>query len=84
MVSSNKNDDNSLNGTDHVLPGIDCASDPRYVLDTSNTCTNNDSNNIQHPVPAYIDFMTKAYGGTLLFLMVVTAHLNGASDEKLL
>ena len=36
MVSSNKNDDDGLNGTAHLLPGTDCASDPRYVLDTFN------------------------------------------------
>ena len=33
-----------------------------------NNCTNDDSHSIQRPVPAYIDdFMTKAYGGTLLY-----------------
>ena len=42
MVGSNKNDDGS-DGTAHMLPGTNCASDPRYVLDTSNTCTNVDS-----------------------------------------
>ena len=43
MVSSNKNDDDGLDGTAHMLPGTNGASDPRYVLDTSNTCTNDDS-----------------------------------------
>ena len=71
MVSSNNNNDDSSDGTAHMSPGTDCASDPKYVLDTSNTCTNDDSHNIQRPVPACIDdLMTKAYGrygGTLLF-----------------
>ena len=47
MVSSNKDDEGSDNdgsdGTPHILPGTNCASNPRYVLDTSNTCTNVDS-----------------------------------------
>ena len=42
MVSSNKNDDGS-DSTAHMLSGTNCASDPRYVLDTSNTCINDDS-----------------------------------------
>ena len=67
-MSSNKSDDDGSDGTAHVLPGTDSASDLGYVLDTSNTCTNDDSDNVQRPLPAYIDdFMTKAYGGTLLF-----------------
>ena len=40
MVSSNKNDDDGSGGTGHMLPGTNCASVPRYVLDISNTCTN--------------------------------------------
>ena len=43
MVNSNKNDDDGSDGTAHMLPGTNCASDPRYILDTSNTCTNFDS-----------------------------------------
>ena len=43
MVSSNKNDNDGSDGTGHMLPGTNCASVPRYVLDTSNTCTNDDS-----------------------------------------
>ena len=43
MVSSNKNDDNCSDSTAHMLSGTNCASDPRYVLDTSNTCANDDS-----------------------------------------
>ena len=45
MVSSDKNNDDGLDSTACVLPGTICASDPGYVLDTSNTCTN-DSYNI--------------------------------------
>ena len=37
MVSSNKKDDNGLDSTAHMIPGIDCASDPMYVVDTINT-----------------------------------------------
>ena len=60
---------NGLDSTAHMIPGTDCASDPMYVVDTINTCTNDDSlDNIQHPLPAYIDdLMTRAYGDTLLF-----------------
>ena len=66
VITVNKNDDGS-DGTAHMLPGTDSASDLGYVLDTSNICTNDDSDNVQCPIPAYIDdFMTKAYGGTLL------------------
>ena len=65
LVSSNKSDGDGSYGTAHVLPRTDSASDLGYVLDTSNTCTNDDSDNVQHPIPAYIDdFMTKAYDGT--------------------
>ena len=62
------NNDNGLDSTAYVLPGTHCASHPRYVLDTSNICTNDESHNIQHPVPAYFDdLMTKANGGTVVF-----------------
>ena len=68
MVNTNKNGNNGLDSIAHMLPGTDCACDPRYVLGTRITCTNDDRHNIQHPVPAYIDdFMKKAYGGTFLF-----------------
>ena len=43
MVKSNKNDNDGSDSTAHMLSGTNCASDPRYVLDTSNTCTNHDS-----------------------------------------
>ena len=48
MVGSNKkdddgSDDDGSDGTAHMLPGTNCASDPRYVLDTNNTCTDVDS-----------------------------------------
>ena len=49
MVSSDKNNDDGLDSTACVLPGTICASDPGYVLDTSNTCTN-DSYNIALPL----------------------------------
>ena len=32
MVSSSKNDDDGLDGTAHMLPGTNGASDPRYVF----------------------------------------------------
>ena len=46
LVSSNKSNDDGSDGTAHVLSGTASASDLRYVLDTSNTCTNDDSDNV--------------------------------------
>ena len=83
MVSSNKNHDDSLDGTAHVLPGTNCASNSSQILVILVQLMIVIIFSILYQ-PILMIFCQRLMVVLRFFLMVVTAHLNGASDGELL